>query len=325
MSETSALPAPLAERLAEFARKHPLRAGSLVVSLYGDVVLPRGGAAALDGVRRVLAPFGINDSQLRTAVSRLVADGWLEGAGAAPSGRAAGRRAVYALTAEGRRRTAEATWRIYAGASPRWAGTWTLAMLQGDAGSRSDLRRRLGWLGFGTLAPNLVIHPSPEPHALASALGDLPVEDQPLLFSARSIGRAAPAAIAREAWDLTALGAAWRGFLTGMEPVVAGFARGAPPPFAALVARLLLIHEYRRILLHDPLLPAPLLPPDWAGATAHRLTARFYRRLAWPAERWVDDGLAGPAGRLPAPDAPFARRFGGLGPRPSMSQKNTDR
>src|SRR5262245_20002354 len=133
-ADPPALPAPLAARLAAFARGRPPRAGSLVITLFGDAVLPRGGAAALDGVRRALAPFGINVSQLRTAVSRLVADGWLEGAGVA--GRGAGRRAVYALTADGRRRAEEATWRIYAGPPPRRAGTWTLATLRGHARAR---------------------------------------------------------------------------------------------------------------------------------------------------------------------------------------------
>src|SRR5262245_25611697 len=221
-ADPPALPAPLAARLAAFARGRPPRAGSLVITLFGDAVLPRGGAAALDGVRRALAPFGINDSQLRTAVSRLVADGWLEGAGAA--GRGAGRRAVYALTADGRRRAEEATWRIYAGPPPRWAGTWTLAVLRGDARARAELRRRLGWLGFGTLAPNLVVHPTPERHALASALADPPRGARPLVFVARADDGGEAAAIAAAAWDLDALDAAWRGFVDSMRPVADAFA-----------------------------------------------------------------------------------------------------
>jgi phenylacetic acid degradation operon negative regulatory protein len=99
--------------------------------------------------------------------------------------------------------------------------------------------------------------------------------------------------------------------------VADGFARGAPEPFAALVARVLLIHEYRRILLHDPLLPPPLLPADWPGAAARALTARLYRRLAWPAEAWLDAGLAGADGALPRAEPGFTRRFGGLGTRPA--------
>jgi phenylacetic acid degradation operon negative regulatory protein len=316
--EPPALPAALAARLAAVARRRPQRAGSLVITLFGDAVLPRGGAAALDGVRRALAPFGVNDSQLRTAVSRLVADGWLEGARA---GRGAGRRAVYALTAEGRRRAAEATWRIYAGAPARWSGGWTLAALRGDGAARAALRRRLGWLGFGTLAPNLVVHPAPEPHALASALADPPRGVRPLVFEARLAGGAAEAAaIAAASWDLGALARGWRGFVEAMRPVSDAFARGAPDPFAALVARVLLIHEYRRILLHDPLLPPPLLPPDWPGHAARELAARLYRRVAWPAEAWLDEGLAGPAGWLPRPAAEFARRFGGLGAGPGAAR-----
>ena len=41
--------------------------------------------------------------------------------------------------------------------------------------------------------------------------------------------------------------------------------------------RTLLIHEYRRVLLRDPRLPAALLPLDWPGAAAFALCRDFYR------------------------------------------------
>jgi phenylacetic acid degradation operon negative regulatory protein len=52
--------------------------------------------------------------------------------------------------------------------------------------------------------------------------------------------------------------------------------------------RILLIHDYRRIVLRDPRLPSGLLPPDWPGLPARALCARLYAALAPASERWLD-------------------------------------
>ena len=38
------------------------------------------------------------------------------------------------------------------------------------------------------------------------------------------------------------------------------------PPAEALLLRLLLVHEWHRLVLRDPLLPAALLPEAWPDA-----------------------------------------------------------
>ena len=50
------------------------------------------------------------------------------------------------------------------------------------------------------------------------------------------------------------------------------------------LARTLLIHNYRRIVLKEPELPAGLWPPDWIGVAAYDVAARCYHALAGPAE-----------------------------------------
>ncbi|MCX7258471.1 MAG: phenylacetic acid degradation operon negative regulatory protein PaaX, partial [Polaromonas sp.] len=57
---------------------------------------------------------------------------------------------------------------------------------------------------------------------------------------------------------------------------------------SAFLLRILLIHDYRRLLLRDPELPEVLLPPDWAGQQARRLCNALYRRLLAPSERHLD-------------------------------------
>ncbi len=55
-----------------------------------------------------------------------------------------------------------------------------------------------------------------------------------------------------------------------------------------MAARTLLIHDWRRIVLRDPGLPAALLPQDWPGEAARHLTASIYGALEDRSEAWLD-------------------------------------
>jgi len=62
--------------------------------------------------------------------------------------------------------------------------------------------------------------------------------------------------------------------------------------------RVLLLHEYRKIFLNDPELPAAMLPVDWEGNSAQSLTAEIYRSLATPTADWVNRELLSADGNL---------------------------
>ena len=55
----------------------PLRAWSLIVTVFGDVVAPRGGSLWLGTLNDIMGAFGIGEGVVRTAMSRLAADGWV--------------------------------------------------------------------------------------------------------------------------------------------------------------------------------------------------------------------------------------------------------
>src|SRR5580658_10491996 len=110
-----------AELVKRFRRQRPLRGGSLLVTIFGDSIMPRGGAIALGSLIRVAAPFGLNERLVRTATARLAQEGWLEG-------RRVGNLSEYRLSAGGRERFAEATARIYGGPATQWSGRWRVVV-----------------------------------------------------------------------------------------------------------------------------------------------------------------------------------------------------
>ena len=301
-------PASVLEKLlAAFHRRRPLRAGSLIVTAFGDMIAPRGGAVLLADLAPLLARLGINDSQARTALSRLVADRWLES-------RRLGRRSLYRLTRTGAHRFTEATRRIYFGAPQPWDERWTVALLAPVAEKRrANLRRDLQWLGFGALAAETLIHPNPDRQSLRSVIDDLQADARPLLLHGQDFGAPAPASLrklARQCWQLDGLERAYSQFARHFAPLERALAAGgALDPGQCALARILLIHDYRRIILRDPLLPPALMAADWPGTKAHGLARDIYRRVAAGGELWIDAHLHDARGALPPPDAAFHRRF----------------
>lgn len=296
---------PIAPLLAEFTARRPIRTGSLIVTVFGDAVQPRGGQVLLADLIALLAAFALNDSQVRTALSRLVADGWLE-----PE--RLGRRSLYRLTKIGRHRFEEATRRIYFGPPREWCGDWHVVLLPLGA-ARDELGKDLGWLGFGTLAPGIMLHPAPDATSLASVVRDLPPADRPLVIAGKAALPAPPhllPGLVKRCWDLDALAQSYRHFLTSFAALHEAVQRGfKPAPLPALLARLMLIHDYRRIILRDPMLPPKLLPRDWIGREAYAAAGALYHALAKPAEDWIDKHFHDDRGELPQPHGAFRRRF----------------
>jgi phenylacetic acid degradation operon negative regulatory protein len=298
---------PIPRLLAALARRRPLRAGSLIVTVFGDAILPRGGAVQLADLLTLLEALKLREGQARTALSRLMDDGWL-------AAERHGRRSLYRLTEIGRHRFEEATRRIYFGPASAWQGGWHVVILPDTTAKRRlALEKDLGWLGFGTLAAGVLLHPAPDQRSLASVIDDLPAAERPLVI-AGSGGLPAAPQLARDlverCWDLRALRASYRHFLTAFAPLGRALESGfAPAPLAALLARVMLIHDYRRIILRDPLLPAELLPSGWIADEAYGLARKIYHRLAGAAEAWIDAHLEGADGPLAASGAALAERF----------------
>jgi phenylacetic acid degradation operon negative regulatory protein len=112
---------PIDKWIRQFLANDPPRSKSVVMTVFGDSITPRGGAVWLGSLIALLAPFGISDRLVRTSVFRLAEEGWLEAS-------RQGRRSLYTLTASGLRRFERAYQRIYSPGNLRWDGRWTLLL-----------------------------------------------------------------------------------------------------------------------------------------------------------------------------------------------------
>lgn len=258
-----------------------MNARSALFDLYGDHLRSRGGRAPVAALVRLLAPLGVAAPAVRTAVSRMVRQGWLEPV-RTPTGPG------YALTGRAVRRLDDSAARIYRTAAREWDGTWHLAVtaMPGDRTRRDRLRAGMTFLGFAQLDDSTWIGPrwSDEVDALLEAEGVR--ADR---FAARHDGDSF--ALVRRAWDVEGLGRAYGRWLEDARRVVAE-AGADPDDEQAFAVRSRLVHEWRKFLFLDPGLPRPLLPPDWAGTKAAEFFDAESGRLHPGAVRYVERCLA---------------------------------
>lgn len=117
--------------------------------------------------------------------------------------------------------------------------------------------------------------------------------------------------LAAQGWDLGGLGRRYERFVARFAPLEPALGRDLPGGTAFLV-RTLLIHEYRKIHLQDPLLPPALLPEAWVGAAAYALCRRLYGRVFAPAELYLSASAHRLHRSLPAAGVAARARFGGI-------------
>jgi len=298
--------------IEEFLASDPPRSKSLVMTIFGDAIVPHGGMVWMGSLIDLLAPFGVNDRLLRTSVFRLAQEGWL-------GAQRDGRRSSYAITPDAMRRFSRAFRRIYAPLNVHWNGQWTLVLAADglDAPARSQLRKELLWEGYSVIAPGIAGHPAGDLEALEALLTRLSLLQKVYVVQASEVPglRARPLGdMVAEGWDLSDVMSGYEKFTAHFASLPALLAEAGADgidPEQAFVLRTLLIHAYRRVQLHDPQLPIELLPEPWPGARAYELASQLYRQLQAPAEQHILAALQREEPAAPAPEASFYRRFDG--------------
>lgn len=304
---------PIQEHLDNFRQQNRMQAGSLIISVFGDAILPRGGRIWLGSLIRLLEPLQLNERLIRTSVFRLAKEEWLRT-------EAHGRRADYMLTTAGKRRFEDVSRHIYASHAPRWDRRWRMILTVGalNPAQRERLRSALFWQGFGIIGSDCFIHPSADlttafDALVADGMTDLLSHLMPLLAVDPRFGlSASDLDIVQHAWNLEKLATAYTDFVTRYHPILKTLhqdVRSEIDDESAFLLRTLLMHDYRRLLLRDPQLPDVLLPADWPGQKARLLCKELYRRLLASSERHLDLHMKLANGEIPKPSQMLAERF----------------
>lgn len=304
---TSSLDKAARSLIARFRSQRPLRGGSLLVTIFGDSIAPRGGAISLGSLIQLAQPFGLTERLVRTSAARLAQEDWL-------ASRRSGAFSEYSLSANGQQRFTEATRRIYGMNEHAWRGQWTLvALCDAGAAERQRLRQELQLAGFGEPSAGLFAHPTFTPAEAREQLQLAGSTQECLILEATADDAEINARMVSSGWDLADLGVRYRRFVRAFEAVHQALQDDAPcPPATGFAIRTLLIHEYRKIHLRDPLLPKSLLPADWIGGTADKLCRDIYAPVFAAAETHLASVGVRLDGALPVAKAETYRRFGGF-------------
>ena len=298
--------------IQQFLETDPPRAKSVTMTVFGDSIAPHGGAVWLGSLIALLSPFGISDRLVRTSVFRLAEEGWLES-------RREGRRSLYALTAVGLHRFEHAYRRIYARPSQQWSGTWTLVIAATDtisATERGTLRKELLWEGFSMIAPGVFARPTGNAEVLEEIFSRTGLSGKLSVCEASELNQLRTRPLSdfiEQGWELESVMKNYQHFIKQFGTLVKLFgAQAIIDPEQAFVIRTLLMHAFRRIQLHDPLLPLELLPDGWPGTAAYELCRQIYQLTYASAEQHLITTLRREDENAPTAAPYFRQRFGGL-------------
>src|SRR5690242_13897313 len=221
------MPHPL-DRIIKELKREPSRTGSIIITVFGDAILPRGGAVWLGTLLEFFETLDIDPSVVRTAMSRLTADGWFERS-------RLGRNSFYRLVKEGRQTFETATRHIYDPPPSEWSGRFDLLLI-GGVEAREAARDALKNAGFGSPLPGVFVAPAglavPEEAAGAIRLDVSAAPDMARRLLA-------------ESWALDRTAEAYGRFVAAFAPLKAWLDRHEVlSDNDAFTARILLIHYY---------------------------------------------------------------------------------
>ena len=305
MADFTTIPDWLRER--EQASK---RSGSFIITLFVDMVLPHGGSIALSSLVDACILAGISEQTTRSSVNRLIADGWL-------ASEAQGRRSIYRLSEYGLQRWRSVESRIYQNITVPWNGKWLFLFPGSDAPLPVSVVRDLSWTGFGCVSDRMFVRPCST--LQTSCCDEILLKDLPdrvtCFYSEASPCQEASGIkdFVSRTWNLPLVASRYRAFVDRYDALLGSvWAAHRLIGSQAFIIREFLIHDYRRVRLIDPLLPAELLPDDWPGARAFYIAHELYDLLMESSEQYIVETMQGPDGRIPHVEAGFYQRFGGL-------------
>lgn len=242
-----------------------LRVWSLILTFFGDAVVPRGGTISAQTVSSLMNEFGIEDGAVRTAFSRLANDKWV-------TRQKQGRSSFYSLAEKGYEPFAQATTKIYAIPKTSKPTAWILAVAQ--SGNKEELEKLTAQHHGFMLDTNMAVFNKPtKPLSKSLQSIDCLITDGADYRSPKWVS---------EHSKLQSLAKDFESFQSTFKHLPEDLTS-----IAAMTARCLLIHEWRRLILRMPDIPAQLLSNNWPAEACGKLVAQKYAALLTQSEEWM--------------------------------------
>ena len=259
-------------------------ARSLLLTILGEYVLPRGESVWQETLVRALVSVGYSSDAARQALARSVRGGWLTTS-------RHGRRARVSLSPRTAELLRSGASRIYSfGSEWAWDGRWLVLVLRVPEERREVrhlLRTRLAWAGLGSMGGGVWLTPHVAREAeLRKVVLEAPAAEA-TSFVAELGSMGTPAAVAAAAWDLDDVRQQYEAFISDFVALCPSSDE------ASFRMQTLLVHAWRRFPFLDPDLPAELLPAGWPRRRAHELFVGRHARWADAAGSWFSALEAG--------------------------------
>jgi phenylacetic acid degradation operon negative regulatory protein len=268
-----------------------ISARSVVFDLFGDYVRYTGGAIGLAPLCDLLAPFGVTPEAARTVMTRLRSEGWF---GSEKDGRSV----TYFLTPKAISMLDEGRDRIFSRDTSPWDGLWHMVIYQvpeQQRKTREALRKRLTFLGYGSLAPATWISARDHSAQVTAIVEGLTLSDcgvQVTQMVTHTASRQSDRELADRCWQLEEINAQYERWLVEWGPTIKSLHTGKLLGPDALVTRVRLVRSFRNFPFSDPELPAELLPVPWQGTDAFLAFMDAHRSLEKEANAWYRSTLS---------------------------------
>ena len=257
---------------------------ALIVTIYGLYARDARGWLGVGRLIRLMGVLGIDEPAVRSSISRLKRRGLLVAERVDGVAGYALSEAARAILDEGDRRIFD---RPRAGADEGWVVA-VFSIPEAEREKRHQLRSRLSWLGFGTVAAGVWIAPAHVEAEARDLLAGSGLAPYVTLFRGDYVAFRPEAEQVATWWDLDDLERMYADFVAVYAPVLTRWRRRRTADDAGAFADYVdVLTRWRRLPYLDPGLPVALLPRDWRGARAADIFFELRERLAPAAGRYV--------------------------------------
>lgn len=264
---------------------------TLLVTLLGAFARRTNDWLPISGIVNLLDALEVEESSVRTGVSRLKKRQWLT-----PDKRDG--RNGYQLTDLAKKSLAAGDKFVWHAREPAaLEDGWCIASFSVPETQRAQrhlLRSRLASLGFGNVGAGVWIAPARMLDDASHVIESLGLAEFTNLFVGDHSGGQDLHEMVRSSWDLDDIDARYRTFVAAHADDVAKVERAGGDGISqreAFQSYMRALDSWRMLPMRDPGLPRELLPKDWAGDSAIQVLESIVGELDEPALAFVRSNI----------------------------------